>query len=101
MGFNGFMISTRPPQPLHGVLADGQRRGVFLPAETELMAHNPMVLAHSWALKNWRLTPTFTLEEYVENQLAMVLRSLLPPESWPDCPSRIKKYRPRRQPRRR
>jgi AcrR family transcriptional regulator len=87
-------------QPLHDVITEGQVRGVFLPVDAGLITHDLMMLAHSWALKHWHLTPTYTLEEYIESQLAMVLRSLLAPETWPDYAARLKKSQGSRRRRR-
>jgi hypothetical protein len=74
---------------LHDVITEGQVRGVFLPVDAGLITHDLMMLAHSWALKHWHLTPTYTLEEYIESQLAMVLRSLLAPDAWAVYTNRV------------
>ena len=39
----------------------------------ELMAHNITVLGHMWAFRRWFLATHFTLEEYIEQQTALVL----------------------------
>jgi hypothetical protein len=33
---------------------------------------------HGWALKYWKLRPLFTLDEYIEQQLALLLASVRP-----------------------
>jgi AcrR family transcriptional regulator len=75
--------------PLLEVIKDGQKAGIFLPADAELMTHNLMMAAHSWALKHWHLSAKYTLEEYLNQQLAQILRTLLPAGSWPSYAGRI------------
>jgi len=57
-------------QPLHDVITEGQVRGVFLPVDAGLITVDLMMLAHSWALKHWHLAGTYTLEQYIDSQLA-------------------------------
>jgi AcrR family transcriptional regulator len=75
--------------PLFGVIRAGQEAGIFLPVDAELMTHNLMMAAHSWALKHWHLSPRYTLEDYLNLQLAQILRTLLPAASWPTYSDRI------------
>jgi len=50
--------------------------GQFLDVDVELVVHNLLMTAHSWALKQWNLRSRFTLEQYTEAELAMLLRSI-------------------------
>lgn len=85
-------------QPLLAVIQDGQRRGVFLPVDAELMTHNLMTFAHSWALKHWHLSKRYDLDEYIQRQLAGILRSLLASESWHEYPELLRDRPPARGP---
>ncbi|HLT27284.1 MAG TPA: TetR/AcrR family transcriptional regulator [Zeimonas sp.] len=52
--------------------------GVFADdVDVEFLTHQAVTFAHSWALKHWRLSPRYTLDEYVERGLAMFLRASL------------------------
>jgi AcrR family transcriptional regulator len=82
-------LELRTVEPLHNVIRAGQDSGVFLPVDAELMTHDLMMLAHSWALKHWHLAPRYTLDEYIDQQLALALRSLLAPETWSEHDVRV------------
>lgn len=45
--------------------------------DVEFLTHQVVTFAHSWALKHWRLSQRFTLDEYTERGLAMFLRASL------------------------
>jgi len=45
--------------------------------DVEFLTHQAVTFAHSWALKHWRLSRRYTLDEYVERGLAMFLRAAL------------------------
>lgn len=71
-------LETETTQPLVEVVASGQREGVFvLDCVPGLVAYDLVVLAQAWALKFWYLAPLASFEEYVDRQLALVLRGLL------------------------
>ena len=52
-----------------GVFADG--------VDVEFLTHQMVMFAHSWALKHWRLSRRYTLDQYIERGLAMFLRASL------------------------
>jgi AcrR family transcriptional regulator len=58
------------------VLEEGIAAGEFRPTHTQLFAHDLIMLAHMWALKNWRLRHEFSFEEYVERQLDLLFSQL-------------------------
>ncbi len=51
------------------VFADG--------VDVEFLTHQVVSFAHSWALKHWRLSQRYSIDEYVERGLAMFLRASL------------------------
>jgi AcrR family transcriptional regulator len=76
-------------EPLHEVITAGLDVGVFADTDPDLSAHNLMLFAHNWALKNWYFAPRYTLEDYIKRQFAVVLRSILPPSSWAQYPDHL------------
>jgi AcrR family transcriptional regulator len=51
--------------------------GYFEPCEDELATYRIVMMAHSWALKGWRLKEVASFEEYVDDSLAFLMRGLL------------------------
>jgi AcrR family transcriptional regulator len=45
-----------------------------LPADVHLMAHNIMVLGEMWTFRRWALRKQYTLAEYTEQQIALLLQ---------------------------
>lgn len=45
--------------------------------DVEFLTHQAVTFAHSWALKHWRLSRRYTIDEYIERGLAMFLRASL------------------------
>ncbi|HEY0877991.1 MAG TPA: TetR/AcrR family transcriptional regulator [Zeimonas sp.] len=45
--------------------------------DVAFLTHQVVTFAHSWALKHWRLSQRYSLDEYVERGLAMFLRASL------------------------
>jgi AcrR family transcriptional regulator len=70
-------------EPLYEVIRLGQQAGVFIDIDPDLTAHDLMLFAHGWALKHWHLAPRLTLSQYVDHQLAIILKSMLSPDVWP------------------
>lgn len=44
----------------------------------KLMAHNIMVMGQMWTFRYWSLGRTYTLDEYIEKQLALLIRECRP-----------------------
>lgn len=63
-------------EPIRAVVRRGIAAGVFRPVSEQLIAHNVVMIAHSWGLKHWRLSEEFTLSEYVDAQLDLLLASI-------------------------
>ena len=47
------------------------------PSETELVAHNLMVMGHMWAFRRWALAESFSLDEYIELQVEHIMGDLI------------------------
>lgn len=56
--------------------------GYFRSVNVELVAYRIVLLAHGWALKAWRLRQIVTLDEYIEEELDLFLRSLMTDAGW-------------------
>lgn len=52
---------------------------LVVPCDTQLIAHNLILLAHGWALKHWRLKQHLDLETYVERELALTIKAIVAP----------------------
>jgi AcrR family transcriptional regulator len=51
--------------------------GVFRAIDVEFLTHQAVMLAHSWALKHWRLSRQYTIDQYIDEGLALYLRVCL------------------------
>lgn len=56
--------------------------GYFRSVNVELMAYRIVLLAHGWALKAWRFKYIVTLDEYIEEEIDLFLRSLMTDAGW-------------------
>lgn len=54
----------------------GVEEGVFKVDSPELVGWDLALLAHTWALKNWHMSQSFSFDEYVTSQLAIVMRAI-------------------------
>ena len=45
-------------------------------ASLELMAHNIMVLGHMWTFRRWYFRRSFSIEDYIAHQTALILREI-------------------------
>ena len=69
-------VQTR--EPIQQVFQQGVAAGVFSDGvDGRLVAHNMLLTAHGWALKHWNLAGWLTLEQYIEQEFAMLLASVL------------------------
>ena len=57
-------------------------RGIFRPVNVDLTTYELVMLAHTWALKHWRLRDLCTLDAYVEHGLDLFAHALLTPKGW-------------------
>jgi TetR/AcrR family transcriptional regulator, cholesterol catabolism regulator len=58
------------------ILRKGVRTGEFKIENITLMAHNIIVLGHMWAVRNWYLKKICSLDEYINQQTTIILRSI-------------------------
>jgi AcrR family transcriptional regulator len=63
-------------EPIRDVYRDGVAAGVFRDIDARLVAHNMLLTAHSWALKHWNLSTWLTLDEFIDQELALLLASV-------------------------
>jgi TetR/AcrR family transcriptional regulator, cholesterol catabolism regulator len=55
------------------ILQKGVEKGEFQINNMLLMAHNIIVLGHMWAIRWWYLSKVCSLDEYIEEQTALIL----------------------------
>jgi len=58
------------------IIGDGIEKGVFQKVDLDLAAFNIIMMAHMWVLKRWHFKRRFTLDQFIDHQLATVLRAL-------------------------
>ena len=58
------------------ILVRGIEAGEFAIKEPKLMAHNIIVIGHSWAFRRWFLREHFTLEKYIKEQTDTILQAI-------------------------
>ena len=63
-------------EPIREVYRNGVDAGVFLDVDARLVAHNMLLTAHGWALKHWSLASWLTLDEFIDQELALLLASV-------------------------
>ena len=63
-------------EPIREVYRSGIDAGVFRDVDARLIAHNMLLTAHGWALKHWSLASWLTLDEYIDQELALLLASV-------------------------
>lgn len=63
-------------------LKDCIKKGYFRSVNVELVTFRLVLLAHGWALKNWRFKEIISLNGYIEEGLSLFLHGLLTPSGW-------------------
>lgn len=71
-------LELQTAEPIRLAVADGVDAGVFRAVDARLVVHNVLLLAHAWALKHWNLARFLTLDQYIEQEWAMLLASVSP-----------------------
>lgn len=59
------------------LIRKGVRRGEFKVKYPALLAHNIASLGHEWALRKWYLSRHYTLKEFSDKQIEMIVNILL------------------------
>lgn len=72
-------LEVATSEPLRDAIRAGVDAEVLVTTDPDLVAYDLLLFAHAWALKHWYFEQTLTLEQYVEQQTALVLRSLIEP----------------------
>lgn len=60
-------------EPIRLAFRAGVAAGAFRDVDSRLVVQNVLLAAHAWALKHWNLTRFGTLEQYVAQQLDLLL----------------------------
>jgi len=63
-------------------IEDCIKRGYLRPTKVELLTYHIVVVAHSWALKYWRLREITTLDEYIRLNVHSAWEAFLTPKGW-------------------
>ncbi|HOZ60387.1 MAG TPA: TetR/AcrR family transcriptional regulator [Nakamurella multipartita] len=71
-------LELQTAEPIRLAVADGIDAGVFRAVDARLVVHNVLLLAHAWALKHWNLARFLTLDQYIEQEWALLLASVSP-----------------------
>ena len=71
-------LELQTTEPIRQAVRDGVAAGAFNQVDVDLVVHNTLLVAHGWALKHWHLRKRFTLEEYIDAQLDLLLASMRP-----------------------
>lgn len=69
-------LEVQTTEPIRAVFREGVSAGVFADVDPHLVVHNLLLAAHGWALKYWNLRRRFTLEEYIDQEFALLLASV-------------------------
>jgi TetR/AcrR family transcriptional regulator, cholesterol catabolism regulator len=71
-------LEVETTEPIRQVFRDGVNAGVFADIDARLVAHNILLTAHGWALKHWNLSSWLSLEEYIDQEFALLLGAVSP-----------------------
>jgi AcrR family transcriptional regulator len=71
-------LELETTEPIRQAVRDGVAAGVFGQVDVDLVVHNTLLVAHGWALKHWHLRRRFSLEEYIDAELELLLASMRP-----------------------
>ena len=58
------------------ILKEGIEKGVFKALDTDLIAYNILLAAHTWALKHWHFKKRFHPAQYVRAQTEFILEAI-------------------------
>jgi AcrR family transcriptional regulator len=69
-------LELETAEPIRIVYREGVAAGVFRDVDARLLVQNMLLVAHGWALKHWHVARFVTLEEYIEQELGLLLASV-------------------------
>lgn len=70
-------LEVETAEPMRAALEAGVAAGLMVPVPTDLLVFDLMMLAHAWALKYWHFGRDFTVDQYADAQLRLVLPTLV------------------------
>ncbi|MGM7666350.1 TetR/AcrR family transcriptional regulator [Microbacterium sp. A93] len=73
-------LEIQTAQPLRESVQDAKDRGLLRDLDVQLYSYDLLMVAHSWALKNWYFAPLMSFEGFVRNQTAHLLSAALHPD---------------------
>lgn len=66
-------LELETSEPIRLAFCEGVPAGVFRDVDSRLVVQNVLLVAHAWALKHWHVAGFVTLDQYVEQQLSLLL----------------------------
>jgi len=69
-------LELETAEPIRSVYREGVTAGVFQDLDARIIAHNILLTSHAWALKHWNLSRWLTLDDYIDQELALLLASV-------------------------
>lgn len=79
-------LEIKTAQPLREAVQDAKDRGLLRDIDVQLYSYDLLMVAHSWALKNWYFAPLVGFEGFVRGQAALMLSTAIHPDRRRDYP---------------
>lgn len=77
-------LEIKTAQPLRSSVQDAVDQGLLRPIDVKLYSYNMLVVAHSWALKNWYYAPILDFEDFVRSQTSLLLSTAIAADRRPE-----------------
>jgi AcrR family transcriptional regulator len=86
-------VDTGTVALFQSIIDAGKKEGIFECRDSRLLARSIKELGDTWVLKRWDLRGSYTLEEYIQEHTAMIMKALAPcekqvGEAWPSAAER-------------
>ena len=69
-------LELETAEPIRQAFRAGVAAGVFRDVDARLVVQNLLLVAHAWALKHWHVAGFLTLEQYMDQELRLMLEGL-------------------------
>ena len=69
-------LELQTAEPIRAVFQDGVAAGAFRDVDARLVVQNLLLVAHAWALKQWHVARFMTLEQYIDQELTLLIAGL-------------------------
>ena len=69
-------LEVQVSQIFSGIIEEGIQSGIFNAVDVDLMAYNIILMAHMWVLKRWHFKKRLSFDNYIDQQLAIILNAL-------------------------